>query len=192
MSDYYDYAPQLELRHPIVVTGYLSDFTRSVTYRAASLLGLTYHDIDRLVEHEAGMEIGRLVREEGEPAYRAIESQILVSVLGQEPSGLIALGDGGLLRSHNREHVEEQGRLVVLELELANLFWRVQKLAHRLEPASWHPLFAGVPEDLTAIRPFYQQRKAVFDTAPTRIDANALNASQACQALMDCITTPNR
>ena len=192
MSGYYDYDPQVDLPGPIVVTGYLSDFTRSVTYRAASHLGLAYHDIERLVEHEAGMEIGRLVREEGEAAYRAIESQCLVRVLGQKPSGLIALGDGGLLRSRNREHVEEEGRLVVLDFELANLFWRVQKLAHRLEPAPWHPLFAGIPDDLTQIKPYYQQRKATFDGAHTRIDANALNASEACQALMDCITTADR
>jgi shikimate kinase len=192
MSDYYDYAPQLELTDPIVVTGYLSDFTRSVTYRAASHLGLAYHDIDRLVEHQAAMEIGRLVREQGAPAYREVESRCLAKALREQPVGLIALGDGGLLHSDNRARVEEQGQLIVLDFELANLFWRVQKLARRIEPAPWHPLFSDVPEDLAQIKPYFQQRKDAFDGIRTRIAANSLNLTETCQALIDCLTRPNR
>ena len=192
MSDYYDYAPQVDLTESIVVSGYLSDFTRSVTYRASSHLGLAYHDIDRLVEHEAGMEIGQLILEEGEAAYRAVESHCLTRILGQQPFGLIALGDGGLLRSGNRDRVEKQGQLFVLDFELANLFWRVQKIARRLEPARWHPLFDGPPDELAQLKPFYQERKETFGKARITIDSNALNTSTACQALMDCITTAPR
>lgn len=189
MSDYYEYGPQVQLSGPIVVSGYLADFTRSVTYRASAHLGLAYYDIDRLVEHEAAMEIGRLLLEEGEAAYRKVESQCLARVLGEKPFGLIALGDGGLLQADNLTHIEDQGQLIVLDFELANLFWRVQKIARRLEPARWHPLFAGVPDDLAEIKSYYQERRVAFDKAQTRIDANALNTSEACQALMDCIAT---
>ncbi|MGB5392229.1 MAG: shikimate kinase [Thermoanaerobaculia bacterium] len=187
MSDYYEYGPQVQLSGPIVVSGYLADFTRSVTYRASAHLGLTYYDIDRLVEHEAAMEIGRILLEEGEAAYREVESQCLARALGQKPVGLIALGDGGLLRSENLTRIEDEGQLIVLDLDLANLFWRVQKLARRLEPARWHPLFAGVPDDVAEIRPYYQERKVAFEQATTRIDANSLNTTEACQALMDHI-----
>lgn len=189
MSDYYEYGPQVQLSGPIVVSGYLADFTRTVTYRASAHLGLAYYDIDRLVEHEAAMEIGRLLLEEGEGAYREVESQCLARVLGEKPVGLIALGDGGLLQAETLSHIEDRGQLIVLDLELANLFWRVQRLARRLEPARWHPLFAGVPDNLAQIKPYYQERRVAFDKAKTRIDANALNSSEACQALMDCIAT---
>lgn len=189
MSDYYEYGPQVQLSGPIVVSGYLADFTRSVSYRASAHLGLAYYDIDRLVEHEAAMEIGRLLLEEGEAAYRKVESQCLLRVLGEKPVGLIALGDGGLLQSENLTRIEDEGQLIILDLELANLFWRVQRLAHRLESDRWHPLFAGVPDDLAEIKSYYQERKVTFDKAQTRIDANALNTSEACQALMDCIAT---
>lgn len=187
VSDYYDYSPQVDLSVPIVVSGYLSDFTRSVTYRAASHLGLAYYDIDRLVEHEAAMEIGQVLLEEGEAAYREVESQCLARVLGETPVGLIALGDGGLLRSENRTRIEDEGQLIVLDFELANLFWRVQRLARRSETAHWHPLFAGVPDNIAEIKPYYQERKAAFEAAPTRIDANSMGVSQACQALMESI-----
>lgn len=189
MPDYYEYAPQVHLSAPIVVSSYLADFTRTVTYRAASLLGLSYHDIDRLVEHETAMEIGRLVLEQGEAAYRQVESHCLLRVLAQRPFGLIALGDGGLLRPENVAHVQNVGQLVVFDFELANLFWRVQRLARRLDPTRWHPLFAGVPENLAQIRPYYQERREAFDKAGTRIHADTLSAADACRVLMDCITT---
>jgi len=32
MSGYYHYTPQVELSRPTVITSYLSDFTRAVTY----------------------------------------------------------------------------------------------------------------------------------------------------------------
>ena len=188
MSDYYDYSPQVDLPVPIVVSGYLSDFTRSVTYRAASHLGLAYYDIDRLVEHEAAMEIGQILLEQGEANYRDVESLCLARVLGETPVGLIALGDGGLLRRENRTRIEDRGRLIVLDLDLANLFWRVKTLASRLESDRWHPLFAGVPGKIAEIKPYYQERKAAFEAAPTRIDANSMGASQACQALLERVT----
>lgn len=187
MNDYYDYSPQVELSGPIVVSGYLADFTRSVTYRAASLLGLAFHDIDRLVEHEAARDVGRLVLEEGESAYRELESESLKRALRERPPGLIALGDGSLLNQENRALVESEARLIILDFDLANLFWRVQKLARDLDPAPWHAIFAGVPEDLDQIRPFYQQRQAAFEEAPTKIDANALGKSKASRALIGCV-----
>lgn len=192
MSDYYGYHPLVELVQPIVVTGHLADFTRTATYRAASHLGLAYHDIDRLVEHEAAMEIARLVWEQGETAYRELESRCLVRALREQPAGLIALGDGGLLLPDNRARVKEEGQLIVFDFDLANLFWRIQKLARQLEPAAWHPLFAGPPEDLAEIKPFFQDRKAAFDGAWTAIDANALSPVEACQALMDRLQASRR
>ena len=86
MSGYYHYTPQVELSRPTVITSYLSDFTRAVTYRASSLLGLRFFDIDRLVEHEAAMEISRLVAESGEAHYREIESRCLERALGEHPA----------------------------------------------------------------------------------------------------------
>ena len=117
MSDYYEYTAQVELDRPTVVISYLSDFTRGATYRAAAMLGLPFHDVERAVEHEAGMEIRRLVLEDGEGHYRELETRVLARSLEQKPSGLIALGDGGLLDEKNEALVEAKGRLVVLDFE---------------------------------------------------------------------------
>ena len=187
MKDYYDYAPQLHLTAPTVISGYLTDFTRSVTYRAASLLGLPYHDVDRLVEHEAGMHIARLILEEGPAAYRDLESQILERVLHQRPVALVALGDGGFLRPGNLIMVREVGRPILLDFALAGLYWRLQQLSRRGELADWQSIYGKVPATLDEMRPYFQERRPAFSQIDLRIEADNLSRSQACQALVDCL-----
>ena len=184
MSGYYEYEPQIELARPTVVTGYLTDFTRAVTYRASSLLGLPYHDIDRLVEHDVAMEITRLVSESGEDRLRQVESQCLEKALVGQPAGLIALGDGGLLAEGNRDRVEADGDLIVLDFEMGNLLWRAQHRARRLAPAPWHPLVWEIPATVADIRPYFQARQPGFEQAEVRIPASSLSVAQACEALM--------
>lgn len=184
MSGYYDYGPQIELARPTVVIGYLSDFTRAVTYRTSSLLGLPYYDVDRLVEHEAAMEIARLVSEDGEVRFREIESQCLKRALEGRPAGLIALGDGGLFAERNRERIKASGNLIVLDFEHGNLLWRVQRSARRLSPAPWHPLFREMPTSVADIRPYFQERRPAFDQADVSIPASSLSVAAAGSELM--------
>jgi shikimate kinase len=184
MSGYYDYSPQIELSRPTVIISYLSSYTRAVAYRASSLLGLRFFDIDRLVEHEAAMEVSRLVAESGEASYREIESRCLERALGEHPAGLIALGDGGLLDEANRQRVNADGQLIVLDFELGNLLWRVQQAAGRLEKAPWHPLYWEAPAAVADLRPFYQERRAAFDGAAIKIPAHSLSVAEACDAMM--------
>jgi shikimate kinase len=184
MPDYYDYAPRVHLDKPVVLVGYLTEFTRALAYRAAALLGLPYHDIERLIEHEAGKAIARIVLEEGEDGYRRVESICLRRVLGQKPPGLVALGDGGLMDDDNLAEVRRQSRLVVFDFDLANLYWRAQRLSRRGDRDDWHVLFEGSPDSIDALRPFYLERRAGYDQADLRIDANGLETPAACELMM--------
>jgi shikimate kinase len=185
MVQYYEYGPRLELERPAVVTGYLSDFTRGVCYRAAALLGLTFHDIDRMVEHDLGMDIARIVVERGEAHYREVEARILDRVLARQPAGLVALGDGGLLDPSSLERIRSGARLVVLDFDLGNLFWRAQQLARVPGRGPWHSLYWDAPATVADLRPFYQERRPGFETADMQIEANPLSVATACDELVD-------
>jgi shikimate kinase len=187
MEDYYEYGPRLHLDRPTVVTGYLSDFTRGVCYRAAALLGLTFHDIDRLVEHEAGMDITRLVVERGEGHYREIESGIVDRVLDRQPAGLVALGDGGLLDPSTLDRIRSGARLIVLDFELGNVVWRAQQLAGVPGRGPWHPLHWDAPTRVADLRPFYQARRAGFEMADLQIKADTLSVATACVELVEIL-----
>lgn len=184
-SDYYDYAAQVHLHRPIVLTGYLTEFTRAVSYRASILLGLPYHDIERLIEHDAGADIGRIVHDRGVAAWREMEANCLSRVLSQRPPGLIALGDGGLLDPSSLERVESHAKLVTFDFDLHNIYWRARQLTERSSTAQWHPLFEGSPESPDELRPFFSDRAHAFSDPDLRIDANGLEPAAAGELVMD-------
>ena len=184
MSGYYDYTPLVQLDRPVVLSGYLTEFTRAVTYRATALLGLPYHDIERLIEHEAGQDIAKLVFEGGEASYRQVESSCLQRVLRERPSGLIALSDGGLLDDDNLDRIRNRGRLVLFDFDLPNLYWRAQRLGRRNDSTDWHPLYEGSPSSIDEIRPYFLERKAGFSRPDLRIDSNSLEPPAACEIVM--------
>jgi len=184
-ADYYEYTPQILLGRPVVLAGHLTEYTRAVGYRTSSLLGIPYHDIERLIEHEFGHSLDRLIAIEGVPEYRKIEARCLIRVLRETPSGLIALGDGGLLSRDNLQRVHDQARLVVLDFDLANLYWRVQRLSQQRESARWHPLFEALPTSVNDLRPFHDERRCGFERSKLRIDANRLEPAAASKILME-------
>lgn len=185
MDDYYDYSPLIVLERPVVVTGPLTEFSRAVGYRATSLLGIPYHDIERLIEHEIGNNLSRLIALQGEEGYRQVEAVCLRRVLQQTPFGLVALGDGGLLSPTNRALVRQQARLVVLDFDLANIYWRAQRLSQQGETEGWHPLYRTAPSSVDDLRPFYLERQSGFSAADLSIDANRLEPPAACTTLME-------
>ena len=184
MSGYYDYTPLVQLDRPVVLTSYLTEFTRAVAHRAAALLGLPYHDIERLIEHEAGQDIAKLVFDGGEASYRRHESLCLQRVLRERPSGLIALSDGGLLDDDNLDRIRHLGRLVLFDFDLPNLYWRTQRLSRRSDSTDWHPLFEGPPSSIDEIRPFFLERKGGFSSPDLCIDSNSLEPPAACEIVM--------
>ncbi|MEM6457688.1 MAG: shikimate kinase [Acidobacteriota bacterium] len=175
MDGYYDYGPLVSLERSIVLAGLITDDTRMVGYRVAALLGLPYTDLDRSIEHHAGTSVERLITEQGVDRYRTFERELLARHLVATPPGILTLGDGTLLEADSRQRVASSGRLIVLEHDLANFYWRLIgiKQAREAEEAAparhagWHVLN---PEPLTRIeqlRPFFQARvDAWADTGP--------------------------
>jgi hypothetical protein len=188
MDGYYDHGPLVLVERPVVVTSPLREFTRAVAYRTASLLGLPFHDIDRLVEHQAGKTIEQLVLEEGEGAYRSAEAKCLATALEQRLGGIIALADqdtAWLGTGGSRERSD--CILVILDFELPNLYWRIQTTARDRQTSHWHPLFEGMPQSVSDIRPFWSTWRSAQPESGLRLSADTWTVAQTSQWLQDWI-----
>jgi shikimate kinase len=181
MDGYYDYHPQAELDRHLVFAGFLTDETRAVGHRLASLMGLPFADLDRKIEHHAGCSVGELVADEGESYYRHLEREQLRRALKDTPFGVVTLGDGALIDAGNRRAVTNHATLVALELDLPSCFFRYQTKAAENE-GIWHPVYPGPLRNLEQIRPFYQQRKAGIEAAHVRVDVRGKSLSQMLEA----------
>lgn len=169
MDGYYDYGPTVALERPVTLVSYVRDETRSIGYRVASLLGLPYYDIDRTIEHETGTSVWNLIWRDGEERYRELERRHVEKALSEKPRGLIALGDGALVDPETRRRVLAEADLVLLDLDLPNLYWRL-KAGPNASMDFWHPLHAGPLERLEQVRPFYDARRPALEEAPHKVE----------------------
>ncbi|HNQ96093.1 MAG TPA: 3-dehydroquinate synthase [Anaerolineales bacterium] len=116
-------------------------------------LKLPFIDLDRVIETNAGMSIPQIMAQQGESAFRDLESAALRECCSPLPLGeglgrraelveavresVIALGGGALLREENRQLAESKGKVVLLSAELKTLLERLNKDLER------RPLLAG-------------------------------------------------
>src|SRR5512134_1714694 len=76
-------------------------------------LNWPFVDLDHVIETKAGMSIAQIMEQQGEMAFRDLETTALTSIAAEKES-VVALGGGALLRSENRALAETQGTVVIL------------------------------------------------------------------------------
>ena len=110
----------------------------------ADRLGWPFADLDAGIEKAAGKTVAKIFEDEGEAAFRALESRVLAATLedarskpGMTDNLVLALGGGTLLAEENRQLIRRHCRCVWLQAS-------AETLAARLAgEAAQRPLLAG-------------------------------------------------
>ncbi len=85
--------------------------------RLAQALDLSLFDTDVAVEEEAGRTIAEIFVQEGEPAFRALEEEIVRKAI-ESHEGIVSLGGGSILSERTRELLKGQ-TVIYLEISVA-------------------------------------------------------------------------
>jgi shikimate kinase len=118
-----------------------------------------FHDLDLIIENEAGLPISDIFAMRGEAAFRAMESRLLPKVL--QPGAVVALGGGALVDDSNWRLTLERSTTVFLDCGFTTIWDRISGASHR-------PLAAGKSRaELEAMfvrrRPRYQEAVHTVD-----------------------------
>jgi shikimate kinase len=105
----------------IFLIGYRGTGKSTVARLLADKLGLEAIDADHELELRAGKTIRRIFAEDGEKAFRDLESTLLAE-FGERDGVVIATGGGVVLRPENRA-ILRTGRVVWLSAP-ADVLWR--------------------------------------------------------------------
>lgn len=92
--------------------------------KLARRLEVPFRDADHLIEEAAGKTIPEIFAEDGEPAFRELEEQIIGRAL-QSGSGVLSLGGGAVLSPRTRERLRGH-RVVHLTIGVAEGVRRTQ------------------------------------------------------------------
>jgi shikimate kinase len=166
----------------VVLVGLMGVGKSTVGRRLAKELERPFADADEQVELRAGRAIPAIFREDGEEAFRRLESEVLADLVGRDAPLVIAAGGGVVSRAQNRATLA--GRTTVVWLRASAGF-----LAARTDPthrpllaedaertlsrllAEREPLYAAVADLVVDVEPFH-----VGDEKPKRALARHIAA----------------
>ncbi|HET9713121.1 MAG TPA: shikimate kinase [Pyrinomonadaceae bacterium] len=103
----------MKLDRPIVITGFMGCGKSKIARALARRFDVSVVDLDDVITARQGRTPAQLIIEEGEPAFREIESNTLRETLKMMPTGVIALGGGAWIEETNRHLIEQRGCLSV-------------------------------------------------------------------------------
>lgn len=104
----------------IVLTGMPGSGKTTVGKLLAQGLGRAYADTDRLITEKTGMTPSEIITQQGEPAFRDIETQV-IRELSASNSMVIATGGGAILRPENVDALRMNGKLFFLDRPVEQL-----------------------------------------------------------------------
>jgi shikimate kinase len=109
----------------LVLIGYRGTGKSTVARQLALRLEWDWVDADVEIELAAGKSIAAIFADDGEPAFRELESRVLAGLLGRERT-IVAAGGGAVLRPENRAAIQSAGVVVWLQAQPATLWQRLQ------------------------------------------------------------------
>ena len=124
--------------------------------------GTAFHDLDMMVEDEAGMAVSDIFAIHSEAVFRALESRLLPKAL--QPETVVALGGGAALDDSNWKLIRERATTVYLEASFDTIWARIGHQANR-------PLFFGHPRE--EIEALLNRRRPRYEEASHRVNADA-------------------
>lgn len=150
------------LRKPVVLVGMMGAGKTAVGTALARLLGVPFLDSDEEIVKAAQMSIPEIFERDGEPFFRARETEVIGRLLADRPA-VISTGGGAFMAPVNRELIAARGVSVWLKADL-ELLW--QRVRHK----NTRPLLRTADPKGTLAR-LLAQREPVYALAQLAVEA---------------------
>ncbi len=148
----------------IVLCGFMGCGKSTVGKLLAARNGMTFLDMDRYIEEQAGCTVSEIFAREGEAAFRTMETEAC-RTLGAQHNLVIATGGGAVLRTENVTALSQNGVLIWLDVSAPCVI-------ERLRDDQTRPLLQRADKE-TAVRALLQERAPLYKAAASvRIDAD--------------------
>ncbi|MEL6464488.1 MAG: shikimate kinase [Pseudomonadota bacterium] len=113
------------LKKTVVMVGMMGAGKTAVGRALAARLDAPFLDSDVEIEAAANMTVPEIFERDGEPFFRAKETQVISRLLDEE-RGILSTGGGAFLAEENRQNITARGVSVWLNADLDLLWQRVR------------------------------------------------------------------
>ena len=159
----------------ITLTGFMGSGKTTVGKVLADFLGCPFMDLDDLVVKKAGKSIPDIFAQDGEPAFRELEAQVLRKTVAKyaESAAVLALGGGAVLAPASAALLHEKTVCIYLRATLDTL------LARLAAETAGRPLAdASLADRLASREPIYEE------TAHVIIDTDGLSPDEVADEII--------
>ena len=159
----------------ITLTGFMGSGKTTVGKVLADFLGCPFMDLDDLVVKKAGKSIPDIFAQDGEPAFRQLEAQVLRKTVEKyaESTAVLALGGGAVLAPSSAALLHEKTVCIYLRASLETLLARLEG-----ETAGRPLADASLADRLAAREPIYEK------TAHVVIDTDGLSPDEVADEII--------
>ncbi|MBN2318976.1 MAG: shikimate kinase [Acidobacteria bacterium] len=153
----------------------------SVGKRLAFLMDYDFLDMDAVIEKEEGMTIPQIFSSRGEPAFRALESN-LVQRLAAQSGKVVATGGGAIANRKNLEILKSSGTVITLTADPETILLRVGSGEDR-------PMLKG-DDKMERIATLMAEREEAYAQADISVDTSSLNIDEAARYICIILGRP--
>ncbi|MEM9040013.1 MAG: shikimate kinase [Actinomycetota bacterium] len=163
----------------IVLVGMMGAGKSSVGRVLSRRLDRDLLDSDEMIESRTGRTVREIWRDEGEPAFRALETQVLTDALAEDEPAIVAAAGGVVLSDVNRRILSESDAHVVwLLADVDVLLGRVANGMHR-------PLLDDDPEG--TLRTMLADRTSLYqEVADAIVSVDGRTVNDVANAVLRC------
>jgi shikimate kinase len=168
----------------VVLIGYRGTGKTTVAQQLGLSLGWDWIDADVEIEMRAGRSIAAIFAEQGEPAFRDLESTVIAELVERQQV-VIAAGGGVVARAENRQAIRRASQVVWLTATVESL---VERIAADATTAARRPSLTSLGGEseirrlLVEREPWYRECATLTidttDRAPAEIAAEIIERLQ--------------
>jgi len=157
----------------ILLIGFMCSGKSRIGRELAALLGLSFHDLDRVIEQRVGA-IKPFFDQRGEEAFREVEAEVLAELLSGDDA-VIATGGGTPSVPDNLERMLQAGTVVWLDVPMDVLMPRI------IRSGGDRPLLFGLKGEALRVQveTLLEPRLPIYERAHIRIEATGTPRSIA-------------
>lgn len=162
----------------IVLIGFMGTGKTSSGKKVAELLGMTFIDMDHVIEERENRKISDIFETDGEPFFRQLEFN-LAKELSSQDNLVIATGGGIVLNQENINNFESSGKVICLSADPKSILERVAKETHR-------PLLEG-DEKMNKILGILESRKELYSAIKNQVDTTKLDVEEVVAKIIKIV-----
>ena len=169
----------------IVLIGFMGSGKTSVGLKLSYRLRMPVEDTDKLIEKRQGVTVSEIFANEGEEAFRRMETALLGELAQRPYERILSVGGGTPVREENRALLKKCGTVIYLRA-------KVETIYERLKGDTSRPLLQ-CENPLERIRELLAARNDAYEEcADVTVDVDELSVEQILEQIVSALQCGER